>query len=165
MAALHLRDAHPEDVAVIAAIYRPYVLTSAATMELEPPDEAEMRRRLNDVHSRGLPFLVAEIDDEIVGYGYAAPFRPREGYRYVVEDSIYLRGDFAGRGYGRQVLEAVIAACRDWGARHMVAMIGGENPASEAMHGALGFVQAGVLRGIGWKFDQSQNITMMQLDL
>ena len=50
-------------------------------MELEPPDETEMRRhsRLSDIRSRGLPYLVAEQDGEVIGYGYAAPFRPRAG--------------------------------------------------------------------------------------
>lgn len=165
MPALHLRDALLDDVAAIAALYRPYVLSSAATMELDPPDETEMRRRLSDVHSRGLPFLVAEHEGQIVGYGYAAPFRPRPGYRYTVEDSIYLRADCAGHGFGRQILEAVIAASRDAGAKQMIAVIGGQNPASVAMHGALGFNLVGVLRGAGWKFESPQDITMMQLEL
>jgi phosphinothricin acetyltransferase len=165
MPAIHLRDASLDDVAAIAAIYRPYVLTSAATMEIDPPDELEMRRRLSDVHSRGLPFLIAEEEGQIIGYGYAAPFRPRAGYRYTVEDSVYLRADSAGRGHGRQVLTALIAASREAGAKQMVAVIGGENPASVAMHGALGFTMVGVLHGAGWKFDRPQDITIMQLEL
>jgi L-amino acid N-acyltransferase YncA len=162
---IDVREASLEDVAAIAAIYRSYVLTSAATMELEPPDEAEMRRRFSDVRSRGLPYLVAEMEGEVVGYGYAAPFRPRAGYRYTVEDSIYLRADAAGKGLGRRLLEAVIAASREAGCRQMVAVIGGENPASVAMHRAMGFAMVGVLRGAGWKFERSQDITLMQLAL
>ena len=160
-----VRDAVSGDVLAIAAIYRHYVLTSAATMELEAPDEAEMARRLGDVRGRGLPYLVAEADGEVVGYGYASAFRPRAGYRYTVEDSIYLRADCAGRGVGRRLLEAVIAASRDAGCRQMVAVIGGENPGSIRMHGAMGFAQVGVLRGAGWKFDRAQDITLMQLEL
>jgi phosphinothricin acetyltransferase len=165
MPVVHVREATLDDVAAIAAIYRPYVLTSASTMELDPPDEFEMRRRFSDVHTRGLPYLVAEQDGEVIGYGYAAPFRPRAGYRYTVEDSIYLRADCAGRGLGRRLLEAVIKASREAGCRQMIAVIGGDNPASVAMHGALGFVHCGVLHGAGWKFDSPQNITMMQLEL
>jgi phosphinothricin acetyltransferase len=152
-------------VAAIVAIYRPYVLASAATMELEAPDEAEMARRLGDVRGRGLPYVVAEADREVIGYGYAAPFRPRAGYRFTVEDSIYLRADCGGRGVGRLLLETVIAASRDAGCKQMLAVIGGENPASIRMHGAMGFAHVGVLRGAGWKFDQPQDITMMQLGL
>ena len=165
MSGVDVRDATPEDVASIAAIYRPYVLTSAATMELEAPDEAEMLRRFREVRSRGLPYVVAETDGEVIGYGYGAPFRPRAGYRYTVEDSIYLRADAAGKGVGRRLLEAVIVASREAGCRNMVAVIGGENPASMAMHRAVGFAHVGVLRGAGWKFDRPQDITLMQLEL
>jgi phosphinothricin acetyltransferase len=165
MSDVSLRDAAPEDAAAIAAIYRPYVLTSAATMELEAPDETEMARRMGDICARGLPYLVAEQDGEVIGYGYAAPFRPRAGYRFTVEDSIYLRADTAGKGVGRRLLEAVIAASRKAGCRNMVAVIGGENPASVAMHRAMGFVLTGVLHGAGWKFERPQEITLMQLEL
>lgn len=165
MSDVHLRDATPEDAGAIAAIYRPYVLTSAATMELEPPDAAEMARRMADVRGRGLPYLVAEMSGEVIGYGYASAFRPRAGYRYTVEDSIYLHADAAGRGVGRRLLQAVIAASREAGCRQMVAVIGGDNQASVKMHHAMGFAQVGVLRGAGWKFDRPQDITLMQLEL
>jgi phosphinothricin acetyltransferase len=165
MSEVQLRNATPGDAATIAAIYRPYVLTSAATMELEPPDEAEIGRRMAAVLGRGLPYLVAEQNGEIVGYGYASAFRPRPGYRYTVEDSIYLRSDTAGRGFGGKLLTAVIAASREVGCRQMVAVIGGDNPASIAMHKSKGFALIGVLQGVGWKFDQPQNVTLMQLTL
>jgi phosphinothricin acetyltransferase len=162
---LVLREAVFEDATAIAAIYRSYVLSSAATMELEPPDEAEMRRRMADVHQRGLPFLVAEEAGEVVGYGYATPFRPRPGYRFTVEDTIYLRADCAGRGFGRRLLQAVMEACRRAEYKQMIAVIGGDNPSSIALHRALGFSLVGVLRETGWKFDRPQDITLMQREL
>jgi len=124
-----------------------------------------MRRRMDDVRQRGLPFLVAEGAGEVVGYGYATPFRPRPGYRYTVEDSIYLRTDCTGRGIGRRLLEEVMHACRQSEHRQMIAVIGGENPSSIALHAALGFTHAGVLKGAGWKFDKPQDITLMQGEL
>jgi phosphinothricin acetyltransferase len=160
-----LREAVVEDAAAVAAIYRSYVLSSAATMELQPSDEGEMRRRMADVRERGLPFMVAEEAGEIVGYGYATLFRPRPGYRFTVEDSVYLRADRAGRGLGRRLLQAVMEACRQAEYRQMIAVIGGDNPSSIAMHRALGFSLVGVLREIGWKFDQPQDVTLMQREL
>lgn len=157
-----LREAVPEDVPAITEIYKAYVLTSAATMEFDPPDEAEMARRMKDVQERGLPFFVAEEEGVIAGYGYASSFRPRPGYRFTAEDSIYLRMGYAGRGLGKRLLEAVIQACREAGCRQMIAVIGGENPASIAMHRSLGFSLVGVLKDAGWKFDRPHNITLMQ---
>lgn len=160
-----IREATTQDAAAIAAIYRPYVLTSAATMELDPPDEVEMIRRVEAVRQLGLPFLVAEEAGEVVGYGYVTSFRPRPGYRFTVENTVYLRGDRTGCGLGRRLLGEVMQVCRKAGYRQMVAVIGGDNPSSVAMHRTLGFVLAGVLRGAGWKFDQPQDITLMQCAL
>jgi phosphinothricin acetyltransferase len=165
MSDFHVREARLEDSAAIAAIYRAYVLTSAATMEWEPPDGEEIGRRMSEVQGLGLPYLVAEQAGEVIGYGYAAPFRQRAGYRYTVEDSIYLRGDSVGRGVGRKLLAALIAGSREAGCRHMVAVLGGNNSVSVAMHRAMGFALVGVLQGVGWKFDQAQNVTLMQRTL
>jgi phosphinothricin acetyltransferase len=159
---IELRKAVPEDIPVITEIYKAYVLTSAATMEFDPPGEAEMARRMSDVQAQGLPFFVAEEEGVIAGYGYASPFRPRPGYRFTVEDSIYLRAEYAGRGLGKRLLRAVMQACRDAGCRQMIAVIGGENPASIVMHRSLGFSLVGVLNGAGWKFDRPHKITLMQ---
>jgi L-amino acid N-acyltransferase YncA len=165
MSDVHLREATLKDAGAMAAIYQAYVLTSAATMELEPPDEAEIGRRIGEVRAQGLPCLVAEENGEVIGYGYAAPFRPRPGYRFTLEDSIYLRNDRMGRGVGRKLLAAVIDGSREAGCKQMVAVIGGDNPASVTMHRAMGFALVGVMQGVGWKFDRAQNVTIMQLTL
>jgi phosphinothricin acetyltransferase len=152
-------------VPAIVAIYAPYVLSSAATFELEPPDAAEMERRMNSVLEGGLPYLVAEVGGVVAGYAYASSFRPRAGYRFTVEDSVYLRADYAGKGIGRQLLGALIERCKAAGCRQMVAVIGGENPASVVMHRTLGFAHVGVLREVGFKFGEWQDVTLMQLGL
>ncbi len=163
---LSVRVASVEDAAAIAAIYAPYVRTSAVTFELEPPDIGEIVRRMRSVQEAGLPFLVAcAADGTVVGYAYAGLFRPREAYRFTVEDTVYLREDYAGRGVGRQLLSVVIDACREAGRKEMVTVIGGENPASVAMHRRLGFVNVGVLRRVGFKFAEWHDVTLMQLGL
>jgi L-amino acid N-acyltransferase YncA len=160
-----IRSAVVEDAGEIAAIYAPYVLTSTATFEIEAPDAVEIVRRMSGVLSLGLPYLVAEVDGEIAGYGYAGRFRPREAYRFTAEDTVYLRPEFAGRGLGRLLLSELIARARAAGIRQMVAVIGGENPASVRLHRALGFADAGVLRGVGYKFGEWLDVMMMQREL
>ncbi len=153
------------DVPAVAAIYAAYVLTSAATFELEPPDPDEINRRMRSVIEGGLPYLVAEVDGVVAGYGYASPFRPRVGYRFTVEDSVYVRAEYAGRGVGRGLLKELMERCRAAGCHQMVAVIGGVNPASVAMHKAMGFGHVGVLREVGFKFGAWQDVTMMQRGL
>ncbi|HTD95547.1 MAG TPA: GNAT family N-acetyltransferase [Edaphobacter sp.] len=151
-----------EDVAAIAEIYGFSVMHSTATFELEPPGVEEMERRLVAVQQGGLPYFVAESDGVVVGYGYASQFRPRAGYRFTVEDSIYVRAEYAGRGVGRRLLTTLVEACRAAGFKQMVAVMGGENPASVALHAQQGFAPVGVLRRVGFKFDAWQDVTLMQ---
>jgi L-amino acid N-acyltransferase YncA len=150
------------DVPAIQAIYASYVLVSAATFELEPPDVDEVSRRMRSVLEGGFPYLVAELDGVVAGYAYASPFRAREAYRFTVEDSVYVGAEYAGRGVGRELLKELMERCRVAGFRQMIAVIGGVNPASVAMHKAMGFAHVGVLREVGFKFDGWQDVTLMQ---
>jgi phosphinothricin acetyltransferase len=119
-----VRPATPADIPVIAAIYRHAVLHGTASFELEPPDEAEVLRRYEAVVGGGYPYFVAEIDGKVVGYAYANAYRPRPGYRFTVEDSVYIRPDAQGKGIGRALLNALIEASTKAGFRLMVAVIG-----------------------------------------
>ena len=97
-AAVALRAATDRDVPRLTAIYSHHVRTGLASFEIDPPDDAEVARRLADVAARGLPYLVAEADGRVVGYAYAAPYRSRPAYRYTLEDSVYVDPGCAGRG-------------------------------------------------------------------
>ncbi len=160
-----IRPVATADAHAIAEIYAQYVLSSTATLELEAPGAEEIARRMEDVLAHGLPYLVAEVDGVVAGYGYAGTFRPRAGYRFTVEDSVYLLPEFAGRGIGRRLLGELIGAAKAAGCRQMVAVIGGENAASSAMHRRQGFVDVGVLRGVGFKFGEWVDVTLMQREL
>jgi len=161
--AVALRPAEPSDFAAIQAIYRHHVLHGLASFEEEPPDEAELLRRHAEVQARDLPYLVAHDADRLVGYAYAAPFRPRAAYRFTVEDSIYLAPDALGRGIGRLLLSALIERCTARGMRRMIAVIGDSgNLASIGVHRALGFSPPAVLEGVGFKLGRWVDVVMMQ---
>ena len=158
-----VRPAADGDVAAIAAIYAHHVLTGTGTFEETPPGEAEIAGRIEAVRSLGLPYLVAEDAGRVLGYAYAAPFRPRAAYRYTAEDSVYIAPDAIGRGVGRAVLSAVIAACEQMGLRQLVAVIGDSaNASSIGLHRALGFDHAGVGKSLGFKHGRWVDIVWMQ---
>lgn len=164
-----VRAAVAEDLPAITALYAHHVEFGTASFELAAPDEEEMRRRWNEVVERGLPFVVATLasdDPAIAGYAYASPYRARPGYRYTLEDSVYVDPACAGRGAGRALLDAVIAACVPLGYRQMVAVIGGaDNAASIALHATLGFERVGCLTAVGRKFDRWVDTVLMQRSL
>jgi len=160
-----VRPATPADMAHITAIYAQFVQTSTATFELTAPDEAEMLRRRQLALDRALPYLVAELEGYIVGFCYASQFRPREGYRFTVEDSIYVRPDCIGHGVGKALLAELIQECKARGCHTMVACICGVNPISVALHQSLGFVPAGEIPEAGQKFGEWLRLLIMRLPL
>lgn len=161
-----LRPVTASDVAAVHAIYAHHVLHGTGTFELEPPDDAEMARRIDAVTSLGLPFLVAAEGDDVLGFAYAGPYRPRPAYRFTVEDSIYLHADATGRGVGTTLLTAVLDACTGLGIRQVIAVIGdSDNAASIRVHERCGFKRVGVFRAVGWKFDRWLDTVLMQREL
>jgi len=158
-----LRAARERDAPALAALYAPHVRAGTATFEIDPPDAEEMLRRWWDVTARGLPYLVAEAEGQIVGYAYAGPYRPRPAYRFTVEDSIYVDAAVQGHGVGRALLARLIDETARTGARQMIAVIGDSgNQASIGLHAALGFRHVGVLDSVGNKFARWLDVVFMQ---
>ena len=161
-----VRDATALDMAAVQAIYAFYVERSAASFEEVPPTVDEMQKRHQATLDRGLPYLVAEDNGEVVGYCYAGPFRQRSAYRYTVEDSVYVAPFVVGRGVGAAILSALVDRCESLGYRQMIAVIGDSaNQGSIALHRALGFRQEGVLRGVGLKFGRWVDVVIMHRPL
>src|SRR6266567_6592789 len=115
--ALLIRPSRDDDVAAIAAIYGYHVLHGVASFEEVPPAVEEVARRRAEIVARGLPYLAAERGGRVVGYCYAGPFRPRIGYRFTLEDSVYVDAAETGRGIGRRLLDQVVARCTELGYR------------------------------------------------
>ena len=157
-----VRPATAADMAYVTAIYGRFVTTSTATFESVAPDEREMLRRRQAALDHGLPYLVAELEGYIVGFCYASQYRPRDGYRFTVEDSIYVRPDCIGHRVGTTLLSQLILECQLKGCHSMVACICGVNPASEGLHVSLGFRQVGLLPEAGIKFGEWLQLLIMQ---
>ena len=161
-----LRPATPADIPAITAIYRPAVLQGTASFELEPPGEAEMLRRFEAITGAGYPYFVAEIDGRVAGYAYASAYRTRPGYRFTVENSVYIAADVQGKGIGRALLAKLIEACTVRGFRLMVAIIGDSASfASITLHRRAGFKFSGTIHSVGYKFGRWLDSVVMELPL
>ena len=163
---LTIRPSTAADLPAITAIYAWNVHNGTGTFELEAPDVPEMTRRRDDVLGKGLPWLVAQRGEEILGYAYANHFRPRRAYRFCLEDSVYLVPQAQGQGVGSLLLTELLARCEALGARQMLAVIGDSaNLGSVGVHRKLGFEHVGVLRAAGWKFERWLDVVLMQKSL
>lgn len=160
-----IRKAEPGDARAAAAIYAYHVAHGTASFDTEPRTEAEMTAKIAECASHGWPFLVAETEGQVVGYAYATQFRDRPAYRSTCENSIYLDPAHVGRGIGTQLLAGLIEAATQSGFRQMVAVVGGAEPASVALHAKAGFVEAGRMKSVGRKFGLWLDTVYLQLNL
>lgn len=161
-----IRPATVEDIPAVQAIYAHHVLHGTGTFEVDPPSNESMQSRFLTLTSRSYPYLVAEVDGEVIGFGYLGPFRERSAYRHTVEDSIYLHPDKRGKGVGNKLLTALVDTGTKLGFTQMIALIGdSDNRASVAVHARCGFETTGTMRQVGQKFDRWLDVVIMQRTL
>jgi L-amino acid N-acyltransferase YncA len=142
------------------------VANSVATFDETPRPADAWTALASRQADLGLPFLVAESAGQIAGYAYAAPWRSRAGYRYSVEDSIFVAPDCTGQGTGRTLLSQLITRCERAGQRQMIAVIAATpDESSVRLHAALGFAMAGRLHAVGYKHGQWIDTILMQRPL
>ena len=161
-----VRPASAADLAAIQSIYAHHVLHGLASFEEEPPSLQEIGRRYDEVVARGLPYVAAEDAGEVLGYGYCTLYRTRSAYRYALEDSVYVRHDMLGRRVGSVLLAELIRRCEGLGYRQLIAVIGDSaNAGSIGLHASQGFLRAGTLRSVGYKFGRWVDSVIMQRSL
>ncbi|HZM26020.1 MAG TPA: GNAT family N-acetyltransferase [Gemmatimonadales bacterium] len=148
-----VRPADAADSAAISRIYNYYILSTVATFEEEAVTAEEIGRRIDAIRSAELPWLVAgDPTAGLVGYAYAAPWKPRSAYRYSVEITVYLAPECSGRGLGTLLYDVLFARLKE---RSIHAVVGGialPNPASVALHEKFGLQQVALFKEQGFKF-------------
>jgi len=157
-----IRTANRNDAASIADIYAHHVLHGTASFDTVPPAADDWRAKVADITGRGWPFLVIEQDGAVVGYAYATQFRDRPAYAETCENSIYIAPLHAGRGLGSALMAALLPAAAQAGFRQMIAVVGGAEPASVALHEKFGFVVAGRMHNVGRKFRRLLDTVYLQ---
>jgi len=157
-----IRAATETDLPGIAAIYDHEVRTAVSTFDVEPQPMSYWEARVAST-VRGDHFLVVEENGHVVGYAYAAPYRARPGYVHTRETSVYLADGARGRGLGPLLYDELLGRLRADSIHLVVAVIALPNDASESLHRSFGFQPAGVLREVGWKFDQWIDTALYQL--
>ena len=145
-----VRLATLHDAAACAAIYRPFVTDSWVSFETEPPDRMDMAQRIGS-YGESHAWLVAEAQGHVVGYAYASPHRTRAAYETSADVAVYVDPAAARQGIGRALYTALFPLLREKGLHAAFAGIALPNPASIALHEAMGFTPVGIYREVGWK--------------
>nr|WP_155828631.1 GNAT family N-acetyltransferase [Schleiferilactobacillus shenzhenensis] len=151
---IKIRPATPADAPALAAIYAPYVKSTAITMECTPPDTAEFARRIRTTLVR-YPYLVAATGPgTIVGYAYASAYSFRTAYDWAAEVSVYVDQTKLAHGTGHQLYTALEAELQRQHVVSLGACITAGNQRSIAFHERDGFRQTAVFPHFAYKLDQ-----------
>jgi L-amino acid N-acyltransferase YncA len=159
-----IRLATASDAAAIAAIYRPIVESTAISFEVDPPDEREMRRRIDET-TRVYPWLVCDIGGVIAGYAYAAKHNVRAAYQWSVNSSVYVDAASRRAGVGQGLYLSLFAILAAQGHFNAYAGITLPNSASVGLHEHMGFEPVGVYRKVGHKLGAWHDVGWWQLAL
>ncbi|MFC9895453.1 GNAT family N-acetyltransferase [Nocardia sp. NPDC127579] len=161
-----IRDAREADLMAILDIHNANIAASTAIWDTDLVGLDDRQAWFRDRTAAGMPILVAEVDGELAGYASYGQWRPKSGYRYSVENSVYIAERFHRRGLATALLTALIAGAQDSGRVHaMIAAIESSNTGSIALHERFGFVTVGQLPEVGHKFGRWMDLTLMQLTL
>ncbi|WP_280505012.1 GNAT family N-acetyltransferase [Nocardia farcinica] len=165
-AGIVIRDATEDDLPAILALHNENIAHSTALWDVELADLADRTAWFRDRRAAGMPVLVAEVDGEFAGYAHYGQFRPKVGYRYSVENSVYIAERFHRRGLATALLGELVERARTSGRVHaMIAAIESGNTASIALHERFGFVEVGRMPEVGRKFGRWLDLTLLQLTI
>ena len=159
-----IRMAREADARAILAIYAPFCATTAVSFELEPPSEDEIASRIRGVTAY-CPWLILEDDGAVAGYAYAGRHNERAAYGWSVDVTVYVAPSHLRRGVGRALYSALFELLRQQGFFKAYAGVALPNPASTALHEAMGFEPVGVYKGVGYKLGAWRDVAHYQLAL
>ncbi len=160
----NLRFARESDLERILEIYAPFVEQTAISFEIDVPSFDDFRKRFWEI-SQKYPWLVFEIENQVVGYAYGSPHRPRSAYRWSADVSIYLDPNHHRKQVGRSLYLTLLLLLRAQGYFNAYAGITLPNEASVALHRSLGFQEVGVCRSVGFKLGQWHDVVWYQREL
>ena len=161
-----IRSALPSDAVSICEIYNHYILESHATCETSPVSSKEMAKRISRIQQElNLPWIVLEVDQQVVGYAYATQWKPRQAYAKTVETTVYIHMNFHGQGFGKRLYLELIDSLRNLGYHALLGGISLPNEGSAVLHEKVGFKKVGQLQQVGYKFDRWIDVGYWELIL
>ncbi len=158
---IQIRTVTLNDAKALVDIYSFYVLNTTITFEYETPSVSEFTQRIQKI-TQTYPYLVATLNDEIIGYAYATSYKERAAYDWSVETTVYVKNDKHGLGVGKQLYTHLEQALKEKNIVNMLACITYPNPKSIDFHTKFGFEKVGHFPKVGYKFNEWRDIMWMQ---
>lgn len=163
-----IRNAVPQDARALLDIYGPYVKNTAISFEYEVPSVEEFQKRIENT-TKKYPYLIAEEDNQILGYAYAGAFYGRAAYDWSVETTIYLAPSATKKGVGRLLYKSLEEKLKEMGILNLYACIAYPDEEDEYLdknsalfHEHMGYQKVGEFHKCGYKFGRWYSMIWME---
>ena len=162
---IHIRLATSNDITSILEIYNDAIVNTTAVYAYEPYTIDMMKKWYDEKLGGGYPICVALSHNTIVGFSALGKFRLKPAYQYAVEHSVFVHPDHFKKGIGSILLNDIIERAKKMQKHVIIGGIDFENKASIKLHKKHGFIIAGTIKQVGFKFDRWLDLCFMQLIL
>ncbi|WP_206018995.1 GNAT family N-acetyltransferase [Salinicola acroporae] len=148
----------------VLTIFNDAILNTTALYEYRPRTRAVVEQWFQTKREGDFPILGMLDGDSgrLMGFASYGPFRPHAAYRYSVEHSVYVDGDFRQRGVARHLMTALIARAEAQQYHTLIGGIDAANAPSIVLHERLGFEHAGTVRQAAFKFGRWLDLAFYQ---
>jgi len=160
---INIRQATEDDLPAMLDIYNEIILTTTAVWQYDPHTLSMRQEWFTIKQQLGHPVYVATEGAALVGFSTFGPFRNWQGYRYTVENSVYVAAHHRGRGIAKLLMPPLIAAAKQLNIHAIVAGIEASNEISIALHQQFGFVEVAHFKEVGFKFNRWLDLKFLQL--
>ncbi|SCH16361.1 MULTISPECIES: GNAT family N-acetyltransferase [unclassified Romboutsia] len=161
---MELRLANLNDAREILNIYKYYIENTAITFEYKIPSLEEFENRVKTI-SKDYPYIVALIDNKIIGYAYASKYKERDAYNWDVELSIYANESYHNKNIASTLYSCILDILKLQGFYNVYACITVPNIKSEKFHKKHGFNLVGCFSHAGFKFNKWWDIIWMEKNI
>ncbi|MDN3656378.1 N-acetyltransferase family protein [Ferruginibacter paludis] len=158
-----IQTATEEDIPALLEIYNDIIIHTTAVWHEEPHTLAMREEWFAIKKEQGFPVFTAKENGVVIGFSTIGPFRPWFGYRFTVENSVYVAGKSRGKGVAKLLMPPLIEAAKQLGLHAIVAGIEATNEASIALHEKFGFVEVAHFKEVGFKFNRWMDLKFLEL--
>ena len=159
-----IRLATEDDCVSLLEVYEEFISNTAVTFEVEVPSVSEFGKRITKVLEKH-PWLVCEINREIVGYAYASKHRERAAYQWSVDVTVYINPKYHRMHIATALYTTLIGLLKEQGYYSAYAGVALPNIKSEGFHEYFGFKSVEVFHNVGYKFDEWRDVKWFELTI
>ena len=158
---ISIRKATLADLPAITDIYNEAILKTNATFDNETKTPAQQEPWFNG-HDQRHQIVVAENEAGVVAWASLSEWSTRCAYADTAEISIYVKEPFRGLGIGKRLMSEIMISGEKCGLHTVISRITEGNQASVHLHELVGFETIGIMREVGYKFNQLLDVRLMQ---